>query len=79
MGTRYRRNLERISRLADVAARYDKTLAQLAIQWVIRHPGVTSAVAGAKRPSQIVELVGGAGWQLDSQDVAAVGRLIAGP
>jgi L-glyceraldehyde 3-phosphate reductase len=28
------------------------------VAWVLRHPGMTSALIGASRPEQIVELVG---------------------
>ena len=35
-----------------------QSLAQMAIAWVLRDPRVTSALIGASRPGQIVELVG---------------------
>ena len=53
-------------------------MAQLALQWVIRHPAVTSAIVGAQRPSQIDEDVGGVGWSLDPKDLEAVETLLEG-
>jgi aryl-alcohol dehydrogenase-like predicted oxidoreductase len=44
-----------------IAARHGKTVGQLAIAWVLRLPGVTSAIAGARRPEQVAANVGGAG------------------
>jgi aryl-alcohol dehydrogenase-like predicted oxidoreductase len=79
MGARYRRNLARVAKLTEMAAKYHRTAAQLAIQWVIQHAGVTSAVVGAKRPSQLVENVGAVGWCLDPEDVTAIESLLAGP
>ncbi|MFH0982106.1 MAG: aldo/keto reductase [Planctomycetota bacterium] len=78
IGIRYRRNLGRVAKLAQIALRHDRTVAQLASQWVIQHPGVTAAVVGAKRPSQILENVGGAGWCLEGADLAAIETLVAG-
>ena len=41
--------------LAEVAAARGQTLSQLALQWVLRRPTVTSALIGASRPEQILE------------------------
>ncbi len=53
---RYRSNLATVAKLKEIATRYDKTVAQLALGWVVTYPGVTSAIVGAKRPSQVIEL-----------------------
>ncbi|MDD7175274.1 MAG: aldo/keto reductase [Clostridiales bacterium] len=41
--------------LSAIAARRGQTLAQLALQWVLRDEAVTSALIGASRPEQITE------------------------
>ena len=46
---------EKVARLADLAAKRGQTMAQLALQWVLRDPVVTSALIGASRPEQIVD------------------------
>ncbi len=51
--------LAKISSLNQVAAERSQTLAQMAIAWVLRFNGVTSALIGASRPEQITELVKG--------------------
>jgi L-glyceraldehyde 3-phosphate reductase len=51
-------NLARIRSLNDIAARRGQTLAQMALAWVLRGGGVTSALIGASRPDQVVECVG---------------------
>lgn len=68
-------NLEFIEQLRAIAAGYDKTVAQLAIAWVLRRPEMTSAIVGARRPSQIEETVGGSGWKLDKEDLKTIDRL----
>ncbi len=50
--------LEKIRRLRSIAAARQQSLAQMAVAWVLRHPGMTSALIGASRVSQIEELVG---------------------
>jgi len=46
-----------VRRLNEVAAARGQTMAQLAIAWVLRQPGVTSALIGASGPAQIEDAV----------------------
>jgi L-glyceraldehyde 3-phosphate reductase len=50
--------LKKVKRLKDIAKERSQSLAQMAIAWVLRHPGMTSALVGASRVSQIEEVVG---------------------
>jgi len=43
--------------LNDVAKARGQTLAQMAIAWVLRLPGITSALAGASRVEQVEQNV----------------------
>jgi len=52
------RNLRHVGALNDIARGRGQTLAQMAIAWVLRDPRMTSALIGASKPAQIVELVG---------------------
>ncbi len=52
--------LERVRILNAFALERDRTLAQLAIEWVLRRPGMTSALIGASRAGQIRDAVDGA-------------------
>jgi L-glyceraldehyde 3-phosphate reductase len=49
--------VDTVRRLNDVAAARGQTMAQMAVAWVLRQPGVTSALIGASRPGQIEEAV----------------------
>ncbi len=49
--------LATIHALNDIAQERGQTLAQMAIAWVLRHPGMTSALVGASRVSQIEDNV----------------------
>ncbi len=50
-------NLSIIERLRPVAAQMEITLPQLALAWVLRRSEMTAAIAGARRPEQILETV----------------------
>ena len=76
IGRRYRDNLKLVAQLAEVAADLGKTMAQLAIQWVVAQPAVTAPIVGAKRPSQVLENVGGVGWSLEESDRARIERIL---
>jgi L-glyceraldehyde 3-phosphate reductase len=49
--------LDKIRKLNDIAKERGQSLAQMALAWVLRSPGVTSALIGASRPEQIEENV----------------------
>src|SRR5919204_5807790 len=46
-------NLALAERLRPVAARHGVTVAAVAVAWVLAQPGVTAAIVGARRPSQV--------------------------
>jgi L-glyceraldehyde 3-phosphate reductase len=51
--------LAKIAKLNELAVARGETLAELAINWVLSRPGVTSALIGASRPAQIRDVVAG--------------------
>jgi aryl-alcohol dehydrogenase-like predicted oxidoreductase len=70
-------NLEFVEGLRPIAERHGRTLAQLAVAWVLRRPEVTGAIVGARRPAQIEETVVGGGWRLSEADIAEIDKLLA--
>ena len=69
-------NLELVEMLRPIAERNNKTLAQLAIAWVIRKPEVTSAIVGARKPHQIEQTAPGGDWMLSEQDKADLDAVV---
>ena len=47
-----------INKLNDIASARGQTLAQMAIAWVLRGGGITTALIGASKPQQIIDCVG---------------------
>lgn len=65
--------------LNEIAANRGQSLAQLAVAWVLRHPVMTSALIGASRPEQIVELVGTLqNLTLSADELQAIETILAG-
>ena len=68
--------LQFVDELRPIAERNGRTLAQLAISWVLRRPEVTSAIVGARRPEQIVETSAESGWNLSREDIDEIEQLL---
>ncbi|HEU5138501.1 MAG TPA: aldo/keto reductase family protein [Bacillales bacterium] len=56
--------LEGVARLEGIAGDLGVKLSQLAVAWILRQPGVSSAIVGASRPSQVEENVKAADVEL---------------
>ncbi len=52
------RAITNLNALNDIAKARGQTLAQMAIAWVLRDGGITSALIGASKPSQVTDCVG---------------------
>jgi aryl-alcohol dehydrogenase-like predicted oxidoreductase len=70
-------NLKLVDGLRSIAERNGKTVAQLAIAWVLRRPELTSAIVGARRPAQIEETVAAGDWTLSAADIKDIDTLLA--
>ena len=68
----------RTAALSEIAAARGQTLAQLALQWVLRDEVVTSALIGASRPEQITENLAALRFPpLSAQELAAIDAALA--
>lgn len=65
-----------IPKLKEYAEGLGKTLAQLAVRWVLDQPGEPIALWGARRPGQIAEAAGVLGWQLTPEQMADIDRIV---
>jgi L-glyceraldehyde 3-phosphate reductase len=71
--------LAQVRRLNEVARKRDQTLAQMALAWILRHPGMTTALIGASRVGQIEEAVGALGrLAFTSEELQAIEDSLAG-
>jgi len=65
-------NWTRIEKLTDFAEARGKTLVELAFSWLAAQPVVSSVIAGATRPEQIVANVKAAEWALTTAELAEI-------
>jgi L-glyceraldehyde 3-phosphate reductase len=69
--------MRQIHALNEVAAARGQSLAQLALNWVLRQPTVTSALLGASRLSQIADSVGALSFpSLSLEEMAKVDAIV---
>jgi myo-inositol catabolism protein IolS len=71
----YERALDAVDGLRPIAAKYGKSIAQLAIQWLISRPGVSAPLLGARTVREIEENVGSVGWTIAAVDLAEIDGL----
>lgn len=72
------RAIESIRALNRIAAARGQTLAQMAIAWVLRDGGITTALIGASRPEQVVDCAGAvARLDFSAAELAEIDRLAA--
>ncbi len=69
--------LERVQQLTAIAADDGLTMGQLALAWVLSNDNVTSAIAGASRPKQILESAAAAGHSLSEATRARIDTVLA--
>jgi len=75
-GEGLRRNLAIVDRLREIAGRFDKTVPQLAIAWVLANPAITSAIVGVRKPDHITGVAPAAAWRLDQETVAEIDEVL---
>jgi aryl-alcohol dehydrogenase-like predicted oxidoreductase len=67
-------DLEKLFNIVDVldatAKELGKTAAQVAINWVLQRPTVSSVIIGARNEKQLRENLGATGWRLSEDHVA---------
>jgi aryl-alcohol dehydrogenase-like predicted oxidoreductase len=68
--------LSAVQNLKPIADEAGLTLAQLAVAWVLQNPGVSSAIIGASKPSQIKENVKASGIKLESDVMKAIDKVL---
>jgi aryl-alcohol dehydrogenase-like predicted oxidoreductase len=67
---------ERLFRIVEaldaVAAETDKSIPQVALNWLLRRPTVATVIVGARDEAQLVANIGAVGWTLTSEQIAAL-------
>ena len=66
------RNLRLVSLLRAIGRPHGRSPAEVAVAWVLRHPAVTGAIVGARRPGQFKQVAGAADFRLTKRELAEI-------
>jgi aryl-alcohol dehydrogenase-like predicted oxidoreductase len=66
------RNVRAVDELKGIAARYDKSLPQLALRWSISNPAISTALVGCRTVTEVEDNVGAIGWSIADADLAEI-------
>ena len=69
------RELRVVTKLQELAAKYEKSVAQLAIAWVLDSPAVTVALVGMRNTKELKENVAAVDWRLTEEDKSEIDRI----
>jgi aryl-alcohol dehydrogenase-like predicted oxidoreductase len=65
-----------LAELRPIAERYNMTYAQFSIAWILNRHTITSAIVGARKPSQIEETSSAAEYEFTAHDMAEINQII---
>lgn len=67
-----KRVLELLAKIQPIADGHNATLGQVAVNWVISQPGITTALVGARNETQVAENVKAADFRLTPEELSAI-------
>lgn len=65
------------ARLHAIAHDHNKTMADLAIAWVLRQPALTGAIIGIRTEQEAAQMAGGLDWTLTDQETQAIAQVLS--
>ncbi|MBN66121.1 MAG: aldo/keto reductase [Rickettsiales bacterium] len=63
-----------VDALAEVAEEVDKTIPQVALNWLLQRPTIANVVVGARNEEQLKQNLGAVGWSLTAEQVAKLDK-----
>jgi aryl-alcohol dehydrogenase-like predicted oxidoreductase len=66
------RNLQLVEFIRDIGERSGRSPTEIALAWTLRHPAVTGAIVGGRRPSQVDGFIGAMEYRLSEAEVAEI-------
>ena len=76
-GEGFLKNINKVKRLKEIAKEEGKTCGQIAINWVLRQPGLTTALVGVKNAGQVEENIKAIGWQPSKENCKKIEEIFA--
>jgi aryl-alcohol dehydrogenase-like predicted oxidoreductase len=64
--------LELVDFIRGVGERHGRSPTEVAIGWTLRHAGVTGAIVGGRRPSQVDGFIGAMEFRLNQEEIVEI-------
>ena len=74
-GKKFLKNLEIVEVLKKIAKEHEKSVASVAIRFILDYLPESVVLCGAKRPSQIIGNAEGAGWSLNNDEIEMLKKI----
>jgi aryl-alcohol dehydrogenase-like predicted oxidoreductase len=74
---RFSRNLELVGLLEEIGREHGRSPGEVAIAWTLRHPAVTAAIVGGRRPDQVDGIIGAADLRLSEDELGRIEAFLA--
>ena len=71
------RNVAAVEDLNAVAARYGRSVPQLALRWTTANPAVSASLVGCRNVAEVEDNVGVPDWTIDGADLAEIDAIFA--
>jgi aryl-alcohol dehydrogenase-like predicted oxidoreductase len=63
--------------LLEVASEVNKSVSQVALNWILQRPNITSVIFGARTEDQLLENLGAVGWKLNADQMRRLNEVSA--
>ncbi len=73
----FKRNVQAVNEVKAIADRMGKSLPHLALNWVLSHKAVSTALVGARKPSEVEDNMNALGWELGDDVKREIDRVFA--
>ncbi len=74
---KFKDNVRAVEELKGIAAKYEKSLPQLALRWATSNPAVSTALVGCRTVAEVDDNNGAVGWEISADDLAAIDAIFA--
>jgi len=71
------RNVRAVNELKSIAAKYGRTLPQLALRWATSHPAISTALVGCRTVAEVEDNVGAIGWAISNEDLTEMDAIFS--
>ena len=76
-GEHFKKNIKIVGELSDIAGSRGKSVAQLAIAWVLNNPSLSIALVGTRKPEEIEDSAAAADWKLSPEELDKIEKIFA--